>query len=401
MRSDARDILFHSSISDEEDSREAAHEVLAEATEAMGPEPVDLAMAFVSYHHRDAMGQIATDIAAALEPRVSLGVTAGGVLGSGFELEARPGLSLLTARLADAWFHPFTYQQLQWAGTTDESQLRRNLLGPYEQASDVAAVILLADPFSTPTMHLVPAINAALPGVPVVGGMASGAATAGDNRLYLDGRVLSEGAVGVAIGGGVRVDCIVSQGCRPVGEKWIITKARQNIIQHLGQRPAMTAIQSTAQDVSSHDRTLLEEHGILLGRVINEYKERFGRGDFLIRNIIGADPDAGYIAVSDFVRVGQTVQFHVRDARTAEEDLRLLLESEKLDTRAAGALLFTCNGRGTRLFEQPNFESTIIRQAIGDVPMAGFFAAGEIGPISGENFVHGFTASLVIFRGRH
>jgi small ligand-binding sensory domain FIST len=329
---------------------------------------------------------------------VSLGVTAGGVLGSGFELENRPGIALLTARLGGAWFQPFTYQQLQWSSQTDAQQLRAALLGPHADAQDIAAVILLADPFSTPAMHLIPAINEALPRVPVIGGMASGASDAGENRLFLGEQILSDGAVGVVIGGQVRVDCIVSQGCRPIGDRWVITKARQNIIQDLGQRPAMTAIQSTAQQVSHEDRNLLEEHGILLGRVINEYKERFGRGDFLIRNIIGADPDAGYIAVSDFVRVGQTVQFHVRDARTAEEDLKLLLESEKLDAQAAGALLFTCNGRGSRLFEEPNFESTIIRQALGDVPLAGFFAAGEIGPIAGENFIHGFTASLVLFR---
>jgi small ligand-binding sensory domain FIST len=398
MQSSARDIQFTSAISDEEDAHDAIHEVLAAATETMGPEPVDLAIAFISYHHRAAAASIAADIASALEPRVSLGVTAGGVLGSGFELENRPGIALLTARLGGAWFQPFTYQQLQWSSQTDAQQLRAALLGPHADAQDIAAVILLADPFSTPAMHLIPAINEALPRVPVIGGMASGASDAGENRLFLGEQILSDGAVGVVIGGQVRVDCIVSQGCRPIGDRWVITKARQNIIQDLGQRPAMTAIQSTAQQVSHEDRNLLEEHGILLGRVINEYKERFGRGDFLIRNIIGADPDAGYIAVSDFVRVGQTVQFHVRDARTAEEDLKLLLESEKLDAQAAGALLFTCNGRGSRLFEEPNFESTIIRQALGDVPLAGFFAAGEIGPIAGENFIHGFTASLVLFR---
>jgi small ligand-binding sensory domain FIST len=137
---------------------------------------------------------------------------------------------------------------------------------------------------------------------------------------------------------------------------------------------------------------------VFVGRVINEYKDHFGRGDFLIRNIIAADRASGFIAVSDFVRVGQTVQFHVRDRRTAEEDLRLLLQTQLLHDPAAGVLMCTCNGRGRNMFDKPNTESTIVREALGDVPIAGFFAAGEIGPIGTDNFVHGFTAALAIFR---
>jgi len=235
--------------------------------------------------------------------------------------------------------------------------------------------------------------------VPTVGGMASAASQSGDNGLLLNGRVLDEGAVGVAIGGRhIRVDCTVSQGCRPIGEPWVITRARHNLIQEVGGQPIMDAVQQTAREAESEDRALVQEHGLLVGRVINEYKSRFGRGDFLIRNILGADQDTGYIAVSDLMRIGQTIQFHVRDRHTAEEDLRLLLQNQKLHGPASGALLCTCNGRGQRLFHQPALESSLVREAFGHAPLAGFFASGEVGPVGDVNFLHGFTASLAVFR---
>jgi small ligand-binding sensory domain FIST len=152
-----------------------------------------------------------------------------------------------------------------------------------------------------------------------------------------------------------------------------------------------------AEAASDDDRRLMEG-GLLIGRVISEYKDRFGRGDFLIRNIVGADEQQGFIAIADLVRVGQTVQFHVRDARAAEEDLRLLLEAQRLHGPAAGAVLCTCNGRGSNMFPRPNVESALISDALGHAPMAGFFAAGEIGPVGAENFLHGFTSSLAVFR---
>ena len=392
-------LCFASGVSEEDDLAEALDEALGEVASALGPGPVDLALAFASYHHRQRFSLIGEDVERLLQPRVSMAVTAGGVIGSGIELENRPGIAVLAARLPGAWVHPFTYHDLNWSSQqSDAHLLRLRVLGPHAKGGNVAALIIFADPFSTPMLSMLPALNEAFPGVPVIGGMASGAASAGDNRLMLNGEVSTTGAIGVAIGGEVRVDCIVSQGCRPVGSTWLVTRAKTNLIQELGQRPALVAAQETAQAAASADQFLLQEHGLLLGRVINEYKDRFGRGDFLVRSVVGADADAGYIVVPDFFRVGQTVQFHVRDKQTAEEDLRLLLESQKLHDEPAGVLLCTCNGRGSRLFEQPNLESRILREALGDVPMAGFFAAGELGPIGGENFLHGFTASIALFR---
>jgi len=391
---------FASAISDDEETDEALAEVLQALAEQLGEGPGDLAIVFVSPHHRRDMQLIVDQVQQELQPRVALGSTAAGVLGAGFELEGRPGLTILAGRLPGVVMHPFSHHDFDWPDVkANPEALRDSILGIDEAMSldEVKAVLLLADPFTTPMVKLMPALNDALPGVPIIGGMASAASEPGDNRLIYNGRVFEQGAVGVAIGGPVQVDTIVSQGCRPIGEPGLITKAHKNLIQEIGQKPALAVIEQTAEEADEEVRDLLQ-HGVFIGRVINEYKDHFGRGDFLIRNIIGADRTSGYIAISDFVRVGQTVQFHVRDKRTAEEDLRLLLQTQLLHDAPAGVLMCTCNGRGRNLFDQPNAESAMVRDTLGDVPIAGFFAAGEIGPIGQSNFVHGFTASLAVFR---
>ena len=199
------------------------------------------------------------------------------------------------------------------------------------------------------------------------------------------------------LGGPVSVRTVVSQGCRPIGHTMIVTKAEQNIIRELGRRPALEVLREMFQELSEDDQRRVQD-GLHIGRVINEYQEMFQRGDFLVRNVIGAD-DSGAIQITDLVRVGQTVQFHVRDAETADEDLRSLFmhATRPARRRPAGALLFTCNGRGTRLFGKPNHDVSLIHEILGPIPVAGFFAMGEIGPIGGQNFVHGFTASMVLF----
>lgn len=388
---------FVSAISNEQHTGEALDEVLGEVREQLDGE-ADFVMTFASYHHRRDFDLIADAIERDLNPGVALGATAAAVLGSGQELEKSAGLTMLAAKMPGAWMHPFRYDDLPRIAEDDDPTGMREAIVGEGREGEPAAMFLLADPFSTPMVKLIPAINAALPGVPLIGGMASGGAAAGDNRLLLGGEVTSEGAVGVAIGGDLRVDCTVSQGCRPVGQPWVITKAKHNLIQSIGGRAVLDVIQETAEQADPEDQELLQ-HGLFVGRVINEYKDRFGRGDFLIRNIVGADQETGYIAVSDLVKVGETIQFHVRDRRTAEQDLRLLLQSQKLHGEPAGALLCTCNGRGLNIFEEPNVESSIIRGELGEsLPLAGFFAAGEIGPVGGSNFLHGFTASLAVFR---
>jgi small ligand-binding sensory domain FIST len=240
-------------------------------------------------------------------------------------------------------------------------------------------------------------VDANHPGLRVVGGMASAARGPGGNRLALGTRVRTGGAVGAFLGPGAEVATLVSQGCRPFGDPLAVTKAEHNLIYELAGRPALEQVLSQARDsLSEEEVVLLETGGLHLGRVIDEHQEHFGRGDFLVRNVVGADRSSGAIAVGDAMALGTTVQFHLRDAATADEDLHALVAA----CRADAALVFTCNGRGTRLFGAPHHDVRVLTEHLGAVPMAGFFAAGELGPVGGRNFVHGFTASVALLRER-
>ena len=191
---------------------------------------------------------------------------------------------------------------------------------------------------------------------------------------------------------GVVVETVVSQGCRPIGKPFTVTRADRNLVVELGGQPALRRLEELAAGATESDRELLRR-GLQVGLVVDEHKVDFERGDFLVRSVLGADPDVGSIAVGDQIDVGQTLQFQVRDGAAADEDLRALLGSHS----AAGALVFTCNGRGRHLFGVPDHDSGVIAEILGAVPAAGAFCAGELGPVGGRNFVHGFTASLALF----
>ena len=236
-------------------------------------------------------------------------------------------------------------------------------------------------------------MNEWIPGTVVMGGMASGGTGPGDTRLFLDDRVVDTGAVGARMPG-IRIRPLVSQGCRPIGNVYTVTRAAGNVIHELGGRPPLQRLQELVETLPSGDRELVGR-GLHVGRVIDEYKAEPERGDFLIRGIVGVDPQSGALAVGDRIEVGETIQFHVRDAATADEDLRTLLEREA--EPAAGALLFTCNGRGSRLFSVPDHDASLVSEKLGGLPLAGFNCAGEIGPVGGKNFLHGFTASIALF----
>ena len=223
----------------------------------------------------------------------------------------------------------------------------------------------------------------------------------GECRLLLDQRVLRDGAAAVLLSGPVRATTVVSQGCRPIGQHLIVTKAEGNLVQELGGKPALLQLKAIFDGLATSEQELVQR-GLHLGRVVNEYQDRFAQGDFLVRNVMGIDPATGAIAVGDFFRPGQTVQFHVRDHRSADDEMRQLLAAFRSSAQSVprGGLLFTCNGRGTRLFPEPDHDARLIGEYLGNIPLAGFFAAGEVGPIGGKNFMHGFTASLVLFEAR-
>lgn len=374
-------------------AKEALDEVLARF-EGLRP---DLAVLFATHHHGPDFEPLVLELERRLKPAHLLGCAAESVIGPDVEIEERPGLTLWAAALPGAAIHPFRMEQeaVEAAGTDAEW---RALAGvdPEKRPS----FLLLADPFSIDVERVLSGLDAAYPGAVTAGGMASGAREPGGNRLFLGGRILDDGLVGVALTGGVALQPIVSQGCRPVGKAFVVTKARENLILELGGRPAMAVLKETIEGLPERDQGLLR-NGIHLGRVVDERLQHFGVGDFLIRSVIGVSPDHG-IAVNDLIRPGRTVQFHVRDAKSASAELDHLL-SEKAagkEGSPAGALMFSCNGRGSRMFGTPNHDVAALNRAAPGCPVAGFFAAGEIGPVGGRPFIHGFTSSMVLLRAR-
>jgi small ligand-binding sensory domain FIST len=258
-------------------------------------------------------------------------------------------------------------------------------------------IVILPDPFSIDVAACLDRLDDAFPGSSIVGGMASGGMSAGQNRLFLNDQVLRQGMVGVSLSGPIRVRAVTSQGCRPVGSTFVVTRADSNVIYEGGGKPIMAVVQRMYDEASHEERALLQ-NGLHVGVVVDEHLATFGAGDFLVRNVMGIVDDKG-LAVTDIVRPGQTVQFHVRDARTADEEMAALLrrEVETCGHGPAGGLLFTCNGRGTRLFQQPNHDVALVNRLMDDCRVAGFFAQGEIGPISRRTFIHGFTSTLILF----
>ena len=352
-----------------------------------GENQADLVVAFASSHHAESLGQLGTILRDRGLTRHSLGCTGETIVGDGQEVEDGPALSVWAAKLPGAELRSLRIDN--HADGIDGLKLNRR---------DEETILLLGDPFSFSPDPWLKKLDTEVPGLRVLGGMASASQAPRGNRLLLDGRVHEEGAVALVLGGMVAVHPLVSQGCRPIGRPMIVTKADKNIIRELGRRPALETLREVFEVLPADDQQRVQA-SLHIGRVINEYQETFDRGDFLVRNVMGAD-DAGGIAITDLVRVGQTVQFHVRDAETADEDLQALIEAERLDrprAKIAGALLFSCNGRGTRLFSTPHHDVTAIHDQYGPIPIAGFFAMGELGPVGGQNFVHGYTASIVLF----
>jgi small ligand-binding sensory domain FIST len=383
---------FVSCVSDHEASHEAAAQVLRDARAQVNN--VDLAFVFFTAEHREEAAAMVERLWLELDPQCIVGCSAEGVIGGDREIERAPGVALLAAELPGVNAHPFHLPQGEWRRLLlDEPEELAERIG---YGSQTRALIGFADPFTTPVNQLLAALDEHCPKAPLLGGMASSASGPGENVLVRNDDTLDDGFVGVSLSGAVRVDAMVSQGCRPIGKPMVITKGKGNLIEAVGGRPPMSVLRDLVNEMPESERQLLE-HGLFLGRAISEYRESFGRGDFLVRNLIGADDKSGAIAVNGEIRVGQTVQYHVRDAETADEDLRLMLAKEK-ERAAKGALLFSCNGRGTRMFECACHDVGVWHEVMAKAPAAGFFAAGEFGPVGGRNFIHGHTASFALFR---
>ena len=387
-------LRFAATSSSHPDPQAAVREACSELGSRLGERP-SLVLAFVSAAYRAELDELARAMQSQLAPEVLAGCLAEAVLANGLELEDTPSVALWGAHLPGVRVLPM---QLVFERTADGG-----VISGWHDALPAtwprgAALLVLADPFTFPAERLLRRLNEDQPGIPVMGGMASGVAAPGTPALLLGDAALDQGAAAVYLEGAVRVQAVVSQGCRPVGRPFVVTRAEQNVILELGGGPPLARLREVYESLGAREQALVRR-GVHVGLVTNEYRERFGRGDFLVRNCLGADERTGALAIGDYVRAGQTVQFHVRDAETADEDLRQLMAGAcgAEAGRAGAALLFTCNGRGTRLFDVPHHDAGVLHELLGGIPTAGFVAQGELGPVGGKNYLHGFTASAALF----
>ena len=373
----------------------AAGEIAGELLDRFGGESPDLLVLFASPHHVGALDDELAAVRDIVEPRVAFGGTAVSIAGGNREVEEQPALSALAAQWgADATVTPVRLIAPEPSESGDDGARVVFDGWPASNVVDAAHTLLLfADPFSFPADAFCAQLADEHPHLVVVGGLASAGRGPGGNRLILDGNVLRDGAVGVLLGGSTRVETVVSQGCRPIGDPFTVTRADQNLVYELGGTPPLERFQTIVDGLDDETRLMLRS-GLHVGVVVDERKVDFDRGDFLVRNVLGADRSTGAMAIGDYVHTGQVLQFHVRDAASADDDLRHHLTGHD---GARAALLFTCNGRGTSLFPWADHDTGVVEELLGPVPLAGAFCAGEIGPIGGRPFLHGFTASLALF----
>mgnify|MGYP001385272602 CR=1 FL=1 len=358
----------------------------------------DLAAVFFTNHFEDEAKEIATTVRAALQQPQLIGCSGEGVIGPEHEHEHEPALALWAAHLPLGTTCSIFHSDPEAVAQAAAEQTWSDLLHATPEGQP-GSLLLLADPFTADITTLLAAVNDRLRGWTIQGGMVSGAEAPNQAALIANNGVFRDGLVGVALAGGLQVDAVVSQGCRPIGKPYVITKADRNIVYELGGKKPLELLQQIFEQGSAADRQLMQR-GVLIGRAIKETQAEIRRGDFLVRNLIDADQGSGAIAVGDLERVGVTVQFQVRDAATADEDLRALVKG-RVEAAPAGALLFSCNGRGSRLFAgQKDHDVAVLRELLPGLPVAGFFCAGELGPIGGANFIHGHTASISFMRPR-
>ncbi|QDV91616.1 FIST N domain protein [Phycisphaerae bacterium RAS2] len=381
---------FQSAISILSDASQAVDE-LARATNGA---QCDLAVVFATHHYGPEFDDVLAELSRKLGARNLIGCTGDGIIGPDREVERAPAMVLWTARLPGVRILPFVLDQDDvTAFETADDWIERLGVRPEDKPS----FVILPEPFSINVEACLAALDQVYPGSAVVGGMASGANEPGQNRLFLNDQPLRQGLVGLSLSGPIRVHSVVSQGCRPIGESFVVTRAEENVIYELRGRPALDVLRGVFTDAPAQDQELMQK-GLHVGRVVDERLGKFSRGDFLIRNVMGVVDDSA-LAVNSLMRPGQTIQFHVRDSKTAEEDMNRLLADAlgRMGAPPCGGLLFSCNGRGTHLFGKPHHDIGVVNQLAPSCKVAGFFAAGEIGPVGHRTFIHGFTSSLVLF----
>ena len=387
-----------SALSEQPVLDDAMAECAAAIKAAVGGEALDLAVAFISPHHEDSYERVAGLMAKNLSASHVFGCSGGGVIGNGLEVEQRAGVSITAAVLPNVEIKPFHLQAGRLPDLDAGPDKWETLIGV--TADNDPQFVMVADPYSFPVQDLLMGMDFAFPRAVKIGGLASGASRQGGNALFLDGQVLRTGAIGLALCGNITVDTVVAQGCRPIGQPMRISKCDRNMLVELDGKPPMEILRNMFQELPERDRELLG-HSLFLGVVMDELIESPVQGDFLIRNVVGTDQSTGGLAIGEMLKEGQLIQFHLRDAETSTDDLQAVLSryaAENRENEIPGALLFSCLGRGQYLYGRPNHDTDLFREKLGAVPLGGFFCNGEIGPVSGTTFLHGYTSSFGLFR---
>jgi small ligand-binding sensory domain FIST len=366
--------------------------------------PADLGLLFISSAFASEYSRLLPLLAEQLSVPVIIGCSGGGVIGTTAkgqtqELEAEAALSLTLAHLPGVNVQVFHVVAEELPDLDSSPDAWIDLIGV--PPSPVPQFILLSSAFSSGINELLQGLDFAYPGSVIVGGQASAGGFGGRTALFCNDRLHREGTVGLALTGNIVLETIVAQGCRPIGQPMQVTKAERNIILELDEKVPLMVLRDLISSLSEKER-MLAQHSLFVGVAMDEFKRALQQGDFLIRSILGVDPTAGAIAIGDVVRSGQRLQFHLRDAQASAEDLELLLEQyqnqQTTEPSAVAALMFSCVGRGEGLYGKPNFDSELFSRYVQDIPIGGFFCGGEIGPVGGSTFIHGYTSVFGICR---
>lgn len=377
----------------------AVGEAVASAMSSLGASRADLVVAFVSAPFAEEYDKVPGLVRAATGGGVLIGCSAGGVIGGGSEIEHAPAVAIALADLPGVDITPFHIDGQSVPQDADRDGWERAVRCPLGEAP---SIVVLPDPFSCPADRVLAGLDVAYPGGAKIGGLASGSQRPGGNRLYLGPNSYASGAVGIALTGNLRVDTVVAQGCRPIGEPMFVTGCRDNLLIELDGRPAVDVLRGLYETLPAHDREVFR-HSLFLGLVMNEKRQSYGHGDFLVRNLLGIGEDSRAIAVGAMLHENLVVQFHLRDRRTSAADLDAMLERYAAGVRGrppSGALLFSCLGRGAGLYGEADHDSRAFRSHVGEVPLGGFFCNGEIGQVQGRTFLHGYTSAFGMFGPR-
>ena len=390
-----------SALSEQTPLSNAIEECVSRVNQQLDGAAANLAVVFASFHYQEQFEDIPGLIRDQLDSPLVLGCSGGGIIGNGLEVEQQPALSITVASLPNVTLKAFHLQADNLPDLDAGPQTWEDLVQVVK--SDEPQFILLADPYSFPAQNLILGLDFAFDQSAKIGGLASGAQQQGQNALFLEDQVYRSGAVGVAMSGNVVVDTVVAQGCRPIGKPMRITQSQRNLLGGLDGRPPVEVLRELFEGLNERDRGLMRT-SLFLGVVMDGFIDEPRQGDFLIRNVMGMDDRAGVLSIGEVLKEGQLVQFHLRDAETSAEDLIAVLDryaGENRENQAQGALLFSCLGRGQYLYGKSNHDTEVFQNKLGSVPMGGFFCNGEIGPVSGTTFLHGYTSSFGIFRPKY